>query len=133
MSVPTPDPFQPALALVELASIAVQTAVVDVLASGEFCNPRRRLAHLLTMYGFILYLVTTILMVYVYPTAATPRSRICPLSFVRKQSRARTRPRASTEKAYACSNARRSSVIWSTPRASTRGGSTSSPTCGRSS
>src|SRR5258706_8631054 len=36
----------------ELASIAVSTAVVDVLASGEFCNPRRRVAHLLTMYGF---------------------------------------------------------------------------------
>jgi len=57
---------------VDVASIAVKTAVVDVLASGEFCNPRRRIAHLLTMYGFILYLVTTLLMVYVYPTAATP-------------------------------------------------------------
>ncbi len=57
---------------VDVASIAVKTVVVDVLASGEFCNPRRRLAHLLTMYGFILYLVTTILMVYAYPTAATP-------------------------------------------------------------
>ncbi len=57
---------------VDAASIAVKTVVVDVLASGEFCNPRRRLAHLLTMYGFILYLVTTALMVYVYPTPATP-------------------------------------------------------------
>src|SRR5215203_434195 len=37
----------------ELASIAVHTAVVDVLASGEFCNMRRRIAHLLTMYGFL--------------------------------------------------------------------------------
>lgn len=59
-------------AQVDVASIAVKTVVVDVLASGEFCNPRRRVAHLLTMYGFILYLVTTLLMVYVYPTAATP-------------------------------------------------------------
>jgi hypothetical protein len=57
---------------VDKASIAVKTVVVDVLASGEFCNPRRRLAHLLTMYGFILYLVTTAVMVFVYPTAATP-------------------------------------------------------------
>ena len=31
----------------ELVSIAVKTGVVDVLASGEFCNPRRRIAHLL--------------------------------------------------------------------------------------
>ena len=49
---------------VPLASIAVQTAVVDVLASGEFCNPHRRIAHLLTMYGFVIYLVTTVMMVF---------------------------------------------------------------------
>ena len=48
----------------KLVSIAAQTAVVDVLASGEFCNPRRRVAHLLTMYGFILYAVTTVIMVF---------------------------------------------------------------------
>ena len=63
----------------ELASIAVQTAVVDVLASGEFCNPRRRVAHLLTMYGFVLYVVTTAIMVFAYPTAATPTPAIVPL------------------------------------------------------
>jgi hypothetical protein len=56
----------------ELVSIAVQTAVVDVLASGEFCNARRRLAHLLTMYGFVIYLVTTVMMVFCYATTATP-------------------------------------------------------------
>ena len=55
-----------------LVAIAVKTGVVDVLASGEFCNPRRRLAHLLTMYGFVMYVVTTIIMVFSYPTAATP-------------------------------------------------------------
>jgi hypothetical protein len=48
----------------EIVSIAVQTAVVDVLASGEFCNPRRRLAHLLGMYGFVLYVVATVVMVF---------------------------------------------------------------------
>jgi hypothetical protein len=57
---------------VDKASSAVKTLAVDVLASGEFCNPRRRVAHLLTMYGFILYVVTTALMVFAYPTAATP-------------------------------------------------------------
>src|SRR5579872_3481733 len=41
----------------ELASIAVQTAVVDVLASGEFCNQKRRVSHLLGMYGFVLYVI----------------------------------------------------------------------------
>ena len=62
----------------ELVSIAVQTAVVDVLASGEFCNARRRVAHLLTMYGFILYVITTAIMVFGYPTPATPTPAIVP-------------------------------------------------------
>lgn len=60
----------------ELVSIAVQTAVVDVLTSGEFCNQRRRVAHLLGMYGFVLYLVTTIIMIFGYPTPATPTPAI---------------------------------------------------------
>jgi hypothetical protein len=48
----------------ELVSIAVQTAVVDVVASGEFCNPYRRIAHLLGMYGFVLYVIATVVMVF---------------------------------------------------------------------
>jgi hypothetical protein len=55
-----------------MVSIAVHTAVVDVMASGEFCNMRRRIAHLLTMYGFVIYVVTTAIMVFAYPTPATP-------------------------------------------------------------
>jgi hypothetical protein len=62
----------------EMVSIAVHTAVVDVLASGEFCNQRRRIAHLLTMYGFVLYVVTTAIMVFGYPTPATPTPEIVP-------------------------------------------------------
>ena len=56
----------------EMVSIAVQTAVVDVMTSGEFCNTRRRIAHLLTMYGFVIYVVTTVIMVFAYPTPAAP-------------------------------------------------------------
>jgi len=48
----------------ELVSIAVKTGLVDVLASGEFCNARRRVAHLLTMYGFVLHVVSTVVMVF---------------------------------------------------------------------
>ncbi len=62
----------------DMAGIAVQTVVVDVLASGEFCNVRRRIAHLLTMYGFVLYAVTTVLMVFCYPTAANAAPAIVP-------------------------------------------------------
>ncbi|MCK4940347.1 MAG: hypothetical protein KAR80_08595, partial [Rhodospirillaceae bacterium] len=56
----------------EMVSIAVQTVVVDVATSGEFCNPKRRISHLFTMYGFILFLVTTIALVFAYPTHAAP-------------------------------------------------------------
>jgi hypothetical protein len=62
----------------EMVSIAVKTAVVDVLASGEFCNQRRRIAHLLGMYGFVLYVVTSAIMVLCYPTPATPTPGIVP-------------------------------------------------------
>ncbi len=56
----------------EMVSLAVRTAVVDGLASGEFCSPWRRIAHLLTMYGFLAYVMTTLIMVFGYPTPATP-------------------------------------------------------------
>ena len=62
----------------QLMSIAVQTAVVDVLASGEFCNARRRVAHLLTMYGFVLHALATAVLVFAYPTLATPTPAIWP-------------------------------------------------------
>ena len=63
----------------EMVSLAVQTAVVDVLTSGEFCSARRRISHLLTMYGFLAYVVTTVIMVFGYPTPATPTPAILPL------------------------------------------------------
>lgn len=60
----------------ETLSIAVQTAVVDVALSGEFCNTKRRIAHLIGMYGFIIYVVTTAIMVFAYPTPATPTPEV---------------------------------------------------------
>jgi len=62
----------------ELASIAVRTAVVDVMTSGEFCNPRRRIAHLLTMYGFVIYVAATAIMVFCYPASAGGTPDIVP-------------------------------------------------------
>ncbi|MGE5094003.1 MAG: adenylyl-sulfate reductase [Betaproteobacteria bacterium] len=61
----------------ELVSIAAHTVVVDVLASGEFCNPRRRIAHLLGMYGFVLYVITTAIMVF--GDATQPATGVVPL------------------------------------------------------
>ncbi len=62
----------------EMASLAVQTAVMEGLTSGEFCDARRRIAHILTMYGFLIYVVTTVVMVFWYPTAVTPTPAILP-------------------------------------------------------
>jgi len=62
----------------ELMSIALRTTVVDVLAAGEFCSMPRRVAHLLTMYGFLIYVITTAVMVFVYPPRATPTPAILP-------------------------------------------------------
>lgn len=45
-------------------SILVKTVVTDVALSGEFCNQTRRLVHLLTMYGFILFNVATAMMIF---------------------------------------------------------------------
>src|SRR5208282_1257294 len=42
----------------EMVFLAIRTIVVEGLTSGEFCNARRRVAHLLTMYGFLAYVIT---------------------------------------------------------------------------
>jgi hypothetical protein len=57
----------------EKALLAAE-AVAEALVSGEFCNLRRRIAHLLAMYGFIAYSITTVVMVFCYaaPDVATP-------------------------------------------------------------
>lgn len=58
----------------EKASLAISTVTSEVLTSSEFCNPKRRIAHLLTMYGFIIFVVTTVMMIFGYsaPEATMP-------------------------------------------------------------
>ena len=56
----------------EMLSLAIRTATVEGLASAEFCGIQRRIAHLVTMYGFLAYTVTTAIMVFAYPTPTTP-------------------------------------------------------------
>ena len=63
----------------EAVSLAVRTVVVEGLMSGEFCNARRRIAHLLTMYGFLAYVTTTAVMVFCYATPDSPGPAILPL------------------------------------------------------
>jgi hypothetical protein len=63
----------------EKASLAIQTVAFEVLAAGEFCNAGRRVAHLLTMYGFLAYAITTFIMVFRYPTFDEPTPEILPV------------------------------------------------------
>lgn len=63
----------------EKASLAVQTLAKEVLTSGEFSNQQRRYSHLFTMYGFILFIVTTAVLIFGYPTPADQAPAIVPL------------------------------------------------------
>ncbi len=56
----------------EKVSLAISTVANEVLTSSEFCNPDRRKSHLLTMYGFIIFVVTTVMLIFSYPTPAEP-------------------------------------------------------------
>jgi hypothetical protein len=60
------------------ASLAVRTLLKEVVTSGEFCNPWRRISHLLMFYGFLTYLVTTVVMIFGYPTPDTPAPAVWP-------------------------------------------------------
>lgn len=50
-----------------MAAVALRTLTHDVATFGEFCNQKRRLSHALMFYGFVLYIVTTVVMVFAYP------------------------------------------------------------------
>lgn len=48
------------------AGLAVKTVANEVLTSSEFCNSKRRLSHLMTMYGFIVFVVTSAILIFKY-------------------------------------------------------------------
>ena len=60
----------------EKASMAIQTVTSEVLTSSEFANPKRRLSHLLTMYGFIIFVATTAIMIF---SGAEATAKIVPV------------------------------------------------------
>ncbi|MGD2082129.1 MAG: adenylyl-sulfate reductase [Chromatiales bacterium] len=63
----------------EKASLAAQTLAKEVLTSGEFANQRRRFSHLFIMYGFVLFVVTTAILIFGYPTPADQAPAIVPV------------------------------------------------------
>jgi hypothetical protein len=61
----------------EKASLAIQTVANEVLTSSEFKNTKRRISHLFTMYGFVLFVVSTAVLIFGY--ANEPAAGIWPL------------------------------------------------------
>lgn len=66
------------LNVVDKTSLAIRTLLKEVITSGEFCNIKRRISHLLMFYGFLTYLVTTIVMIFGYPTLDMPTPTLWP-------------------------------------------------------
>jgi ABC-type multidrug transport system fused ATPase/permease subunit len=63
----------------EKTVLALKTVGKEVLTSGEFDNQKRRVSHLFTMYGFIIFVVTTAILIFAYPTLDDPGPTILPL------------------------------------------------------
>ena len=63
----------------EKSALALKTVAKEVLTSGEFANIKRRISHLFTMYGFIIFVVTTAVLIFAYPTLNDPAPTIVPL------------------------------------------------------
>ena len=67
------------LGMGEKSALALKTVAKEVLTSGEFANPKRRISHLFTMYGFIIFVVTTAILIFAYPTLEASAPTILPL------------------------------------------------------
>ncbi|MGE4616483.1 MAG: adenylyl-sulfate reductase, partial [Gammaproteobacteria bacterium] len=67
------------LSATETASLAVRTIAKEVVTSGEFCNSKRRISHLLMFYGFLLYITTTVVMIFGYSAQAMTTPVLLPV------------------------------------------------------
>ena len=48
----------------EKAGLAIAVVANEILTSAEFCSTKRRISHMLTMYGFILFVASTAVMIF---------------------------------------------------------------------
>jgi hypothetical protein len=55
----------------EKIGLMIKTLLGEVMTSSEFNNVSRRISHLLLMYGFIFFMVSTIVQVFLFPSAAS--------------------------------------------------------------
>ena len=60
-------------------ALAVKTLGNEVLTAGEFANSQRRMSHLLTMWGFIIFVVMSAILIFGYAASADPAPVALPL------------------------------------------------------
>ncbi len=60
----------------EKVAMAVSVLTNEVMTAGEFSNPQRRLSHLLTMWGTIIFIVTSAIMVFSPESTSTLLSQL---------------------------------------------------------
>ncbi len=50
--------------------LMISTLLGEIMTSSEFNNVKRRISHLCLMYGFIMFMVSTIVQIFLFPTVA---------------------------------------------------------------
>ncbi|MEE9343411.1 MAG: adenylyl-sulfate reductase [Gammaproteobacteria bacterium] len=63
----------------EKVSLALKTVTSEVLTSSEFASPKRRISHLFTMYGFILFVASTAILIFGYSSTKDATAGIWPV------------------------------------------------------
>lgn len=63
----------------EKVGLAIKTVTSEVLTSSEFSNQKRRLSHLLSMYGFVIFIISTAVLVFGYTGDGMVAPTIWPL------------------------------------------------------
>lgn len=63
----------------EKLGLMVKTVGKEVLTAGEFANAQRRISHLFMMYGFIVFVVTSAILIFAHSTPGAQAPALLPL------------------------------------------------------
>jgi hypothetical protein len=63
----------------EKLGLMIKTAGKEVLTAGEFANSQRRISHLFMMYGFIVFVITSAILIFAYSAPGAQAPAILPL------------------------------------------------------
>jgi len=63
----------------EKLGLMVKTIGKEVLTAGEFANAQRRISHLFMMYGFIVFVITSAILIFAYSASGAQAPTLLPL------------------------------------------------------